>query len=265
VPMEALGLIFLTVTAYLIVRNTQPGLEPHATPSKEVYERAQTATPQRASPPESSEEKQQIRRRAEERSVVEKSVTPAPRVDKTMPLEGPAAKPAAQPGVAPKETAAPELQAARKMKPEEMPTKPVGRSEMAREQAATPAPAAQATRPLEESAPSQERKEAEPSTLTAKRFALEAQPLQLTLHARDAAAASIKIEEAVAQLGGKIIKKESLENTQLLFVQVDAKRVDGLLATLEHLGEVKEKRPPAREAEGDRPIMIKIVPISTSP
>jgi S-adenosylmethionine hydrolase len=151
------------------------------------------------------------------------------------------------------------------MKLEEMGAKPVGRSEMAREQPAAPAPVAQATRPLEETVPSQERKEAEPPTLTAKRFALEAQPQQLTLHARDVAAASIKIEEAVAELGGKIVKKESLENTQLLFVQLDVKRVDGLLATLEDFGQVKEKVSPAKEAEGERTIMIRIVPISPSP
>ncbi len=264
-PMEALGLIFLTVTAYLIVRNTQPGMELLTTPSKEVYERAQTASPQTATPLESSEEKQQIRRRAEERSMAEKSATPAPRADRTMPLESSAAKPAAQPGVAPKETAAPEPQAGRKMKLEEMAAKPVGRSEMAQKQTAMPAPAAQATRPLEESAPSQERKAAEPPPLMAKRFALEAQPLQLTLHARDAAAAGIKIEEAVAELGGKIVKKGSWENTQLLFVQMDVKKVDGLLVTLEHLGEVKEKILPAKEAEGNRAITIKIVPIPTSP
>lgn len=264
-PMEALGLIFLTVTAYLIVRNIQPGMEPLTTPSKEVYERAQTASPQPATPLESSEEEQQIRRRAEEHSTTEKSVTPAPRADKTMPLESSAAKPAAQPGVAPKETGAPEPQAGRKMKLEEMAAKPVGRSEMARKQTAMPAPAAQATRPLEESAPSQERKVAETRALMAKRFALEAQLLQLTLRARDAAAARIKIEEAVAELGGKIIKKESFENTQLLFVQMDVKNVEGLLANLAHLGEVKEEVSPAKEAEGGRTIRIRIVPISPSP
>jgi hypothetical protein len=211
------------------------------------------------------EEKQQTRRKAEEGPMVAKSVTSAPRVDKTLPLESSAAKPAAQPGVAPKDTAAPEPQVAGKMKLEEMPAKSVGRAEMAGKQVAGPAPAAQATRTLKEAASDQERRTAEPPTLTAKNFAPEAQPLQLTLYARDAAAAGIKIEEEVAELGGKIVKKESFENTQLLFVQMDVKNMDELLEALHRFGEVKEKKSPDKEAEGEKTIVIRIVPISPSP
>ena len=260
-PMEAMGLIFLTVTAYLIVRNIQPEITPLPAPSKEVYDRAQPASPQTAAPLKSSEEKLQIRRRAEKRSMVERPPTPAPRVEGTLSLKSSVAKPAARPEVAPKETAAPEPEADRKVKLEEMAAKPAERSAMARKQIAMPAPAAQVTRPLEEAVPRQERRAVEPLALTAKKFALDAQPPQLTLHAQDAAAAGIKIEEAVSRLGGKIVKKESFENTQLLFAQVDVKKVDELLVTMEHLGEIKEKILPAKEAEGSRVITIRIVPI----
>jgi hypothetical protein len=261
-PMEAMGLIFLTVTAYLIVRSIQPEITPLPAPSKEVYERAQPASPQTATPLKSSEEKQQIRRRAEKRSMVERAPTPAPRAEGTLSLESSGAKPAAQPEVAPKEANAPEPEADRKVNLEKMAVKPAERSEMARKQIAMPAPAAQATRPLQEAAPRQERRTVEPLALRAKKSALDAQPPpQLTLHAKDAAAAGIKIEEAVSRLGGKIVKKESFENTQLLFAQVDAKTVNELLVTLEHLGEVKEKILPAKEAEGSRVITIRIVPI----
>lgn len=264
-PVEAMGLIFLTVTAYLIFRNIQPEMKPLVTPSKEIYERAQPASPQTATPLESSEEKKQIRQKAEQPSMAEKSLAPAPRADMTMPLESSAAKPAAQAEMAAKEVAAPEPQPDRKMKLAEMAAKPGERSEMVRKQTAMAAPAAHATRPLEEAAPGQERRAAEPPTLTAKKFALDAQPLQLTLSAKDAPAVGIRIEEAVGQLGGKIIKREAFENTQLLFVQVDVKKVDELLATLEHLGEVTEKVLPAKEAEGSRVITIRIVPIPLSP
>ena len=260
-PMEAMGLIFLTVTAYLIVRTIQPEITPLPAPSKEVYERAQPATPQTATPLKSSEEKQQTRRKAEKRSMAERAPTPAPRAEGTLSLESSGAKPAAQPEVTPKETNAPEPEADRKANLEEMAVKPAERSEMARKQIAMPAPAAQATRPLEEAAPRQERRAVEPLALTAKKSALEAQAPQITLHAKDAAAAAIKIEEAVSRLGGKIVKKESFENTQLLFVQVDAKKLNELLVTLDHLGEVKEKILPAKEAEGSRVITIRIVPL----
>jgi hypothetical protein len=231
-PMEALGLIFLTVTAYFIFRNIQPEMGPLITPSREVYERAQPLGPKTSTPLESAEEKKQALKK-EERSMAGKSVEPAPKMNKAMPLEGSAAKPEETP----KRAATPELQAGRRMKLEEMAAKPAERSEMVGKQTAMPAPAAQATRP----------------------------PLQLTLSAKDAVGAGLRIEEAVTRLGGKTVKKESFENTQLLFVQVDVRKVEELLITLEHLGEVKEKIPPAKEAEGTRVITIKIVPISPSP
>jgi hypothetical protein len=264
-PVEAMGLIFLTVTAYLIFRNIQPEIKPLVTPSEEIYERAQPASPQRAAPLESSAEKKGIRQKAEQPSMADKPVAPAPGADMTMPMESSAAKPAPQAEMAAREAGAPEPQPGRKMKLEEMAAKPGERSEVVRKQAAMAAPTAHATRPLEEAAPEQERRVAEPPTLTAKQLALEAQPLQLTLSAKDAPAVGSRIEEAVGQLGGKIIKRESLENAQLLFVQVDVKKVEELLATLEHLGEVIEKLLPAKEAEGSRVITIKIVPISPSP
>jgi anti-sigma factor RsiW len=259
-PMEALGLIFLTVTAYFIFRNIQPEMGPLITPSREVYERAQPTGPQTATPLESPEEKKQSLKK-EERSMAGKSVEPPPKMNKAMPLEGSAAKPEETP----KRAITPGLQADRRMKLEEMAAKPAERSEIVGKQAAMPAPAAQATRPSEEAVARQERRVTEAPTLTAKKLALDAQPLQLTLNAKDAAAVGLKVEEAVTRLGGKTVKKESFESTQLLFVQVDVRKVDELLITLEHLGEVKEKISPAKEGEGTRMITIKIIPISSSP
>ena len=260
-PMEAVGLIFLTVAAYLIVQKTQPEMKPLLTPSKEVYERAQPAGPPTAAPLESSKEREQIKRKAEELSLAGKPVAPAPKADQTSPLESSAAKPAGQPEVAQKVAAAPEPQADRRMKLKEMAPESAERSQMARKQAAAPAPPVQAAKPLEEAASREERREAERPALAGKGMAHEAQPLRFTLQVRDATAAGIKIEEAVTRLGGKIIKKESLENAQILSAEVEAKKMDELLATLGHLGEIKDKVRLAREAEGVRVITIKILPV----
>jgi Predicted integral membrane protein (DUF2275)/Putative zinc-finger len=249
-PMEAVGLIFLTVAAYLIVQKTQPEMKPLLTPSKEVYERAQPSSPQTATPLESSKEREQIKRKAEGLSLAEKPAAAAPKADQTSPLESSAAKPAGQPEVAQKVAAAPEPQADRWMKPKEMGPESAERSQMARKQAAPPV---QAAKPLEEAASRQERREAEPPAL---RFSLEV---------KDVTRAGTKIEEAVTQLGGKIIKKESLENAQILSAEVEAKKIDELLATLGHLGEIKDKVRLAREAEGSMVITIKILPVPTAP
>jgi len=264
-PMEAVGLIFLTVAAYLIVEKTQPEMKPLLTPSKEVYERAQPSSPQTATPLESSKERNQIKRKAEELYLAEKPAAPVPKADQALPLESSAAKPAAQPEVARKIAAAPEAQADRRMKLKETAPEPAERAEVARKQAAAPAPPVQAAKPLEGVASREGRREAERPALAGKGLAREAQPLRFTLQARDAAAAGIKIEEAVTRLGGRIIKKESFENAQILSAEVEAKKMDDLLATLGHLGEIKDKVRLAREAEGNRLITIKILPIPASP
>ena len=264
-PMEAVGLIFLTVAAYLIVQKTQPEMKPLSTPSKGVYERAQPAGPPTATPLESSKERNQIKRKADELYLAEKPAAPVPKADQTLPLESSAAKPAAQPEGARKLAPPPESQADRKIKLKEMAPEPAERPEVARKQAAPPAPPVQAARPLGEVVSREERREAERPALAGKGLALVAQPLRFTLQVRDATAAGIKIEEAVTRLDGKIIKKESFENAQILSAEVDAQKVDKLLATLEHLGEIKEKVLPAKETEGNRLITIKILPIPALP
>ena len=252
-PMEAVGLIFLTVAAYLIVQKTQPEMKPLLTPSKEVYERAQPSSPQTATPLESSKERNQIKRKADELYLAEKPAAPVPKADQTLPLESSAAKPAAQPEGARKLAPPPESQADRKIKLKEMAPEPAERSEIAHKQAAAPAPAVQTAKPLDEATSREERREAKRPAL---RFSLEV---------KDVTEAGTKIEEAVTRLGGRIIKKESFENAQILSAEVEAKKKDELLATLRNLGEVKEKVLPAKETEGNRLITIKILPIPASP
>ena len=261
-PMEAVGLILLTVAAYLIVEKTQPEMNPLLTPPKEVYERAQPSSPQTATPLESSKERKQIKKKADQLYLAEKPTAPVPQADQTLPLESSTAKLAGQPEVGQKVATAPEPQADRMMKLKEMVPESAERSQMARKPAAPPV---QAAKPLDEAASREEKREADRPALAGKGLALEAQPLRFTLQARDAAAAGIKIEEAVTRLGGKIIKKESLENAQILSAEVEAKKMDELLATLTHLGEIKDKVLPAGETEGSRMITIKILPVPTSP
>ena len=264
-PMEAVGLIFLTVAAYLIVQKTQPEMKPLLTPSKEVYERAQPSSPQTATPLESSKERKQIKRKADEHYLAEKPAAPVPKADQTFPLENLAAKSAKKPEVAQKVAAAPEPQADRRMKLKEMAPESVERSQMARKQAAAPAPPVQAAKPLEEAASREERTEAERPALAGKGLVGKAQTLRVSLEVKDVTAAGTKIEEAVTRLGGKIIQKESFENAQILSAEVDAQKMDELLTTLEHLGEIKEKVLPAREGIGNRVVTIKILPIRKSP
>jgi hypothetical protein len=151
------------------------------------------------------------------------------------------------------------------MKLKEMAAEPTERSEVARKQAAAPATPMQAARPLDEAASREERRDAERPALAGKGLVGKAQTLRFSLEVKDVTEAGTKIEEAVTRLGGKIIKKESFENAQILSAEVEAKRIDELLATLGNLGEIKDKARLAREEEGSRVVTIKILPIPAAP
>jgi anti-sigma factor RsiW len=264
-PVEAVGLIFLTVAAYLIVQKTQPEMKPLLMPPKEVYERAQPSSPQTATPLESSKERMQVKGRADELHLAEKPAAPVPKAGQASPSESSAAKSATQAEGARKEAAAPEPQADRRMKLKETAREPAEPSEVAPKQAAPPAPPAQAAKPLREAASREERREAERPALAGKGLVGRAQTLRFSLEVKDVTEAGTKIEEAVTRLGGKIIKKESFENAQILSAEVEAKKMDELLATLGRMGEIKDKVQLAREAEGSRVVTIKILPIPASP
>ena len=61
----------------------------------------------------------------------------------------------------------------------------------------------------------------------------------LTLTVQDVNAARSEIEKALAELGGRIIKTESLERKELLTVELSSGQREALLDKLKVLGEVK--------------------------
>jgi hypothetical protein len=81
----------------------------------------------------------------------------------------------------------------------------------------------------------------------------------LTIHVKDIETADKEIEKAFTQLGGKIIKTGSFDNKQVITAELDSKHIKDLFEKLKLIGEVKGKESVFEVLEGDITITIEIV------
>ncbi len=65
--------------------------------------------------------------------------------------------------------------------------------------------------------------------------------IRITLNVEDSYNADNEVQVAVTNLGGVVLKKQSLENKKILFVLLDLQRVKALIERLKVTGEVKEE------------------------
>ncbi len=65
--------------------------------------------------------------------------------------------------------------------------------------------------------------------------------IHVTVKVKDIETANKEIEKAVAQLAGKVIKAESLENRKIITVELSPDKTNALLEKLKLIGEVEEK------------------------
>lgn len=262
-PVEAVGLIFLTVMVYYIIRDIQPELKTFPAGSEKAYEKeglSQTSETTASAKP--AEEKREIFQKEESRSPAESLAAPGPKGGVPPSSEGPATKPGE---FARKQAVAPQTQSSQSSQLEEVAAKPGERSEMMGKKETAPSLAPRSAESFKDLSLKEEKKMGAPPRLAARGSARDTQALHLTLRTQDATGAGRKLEEAVTQLGGKIIKKESVENVQIFSVQIAAEKMAEFGATLGGLGKVQDAEWPAQEAEGDRFITIKILPASTQP
>ena len=89
--------------------------------------------------------------------------------------------------------------------------------------------------------------------------------ISLTINVKDIETAGKEIEKAFTQLGGRIIKTESFENKEVVTTQLDSKKLKELFERLKRIGEVKEKEADLKVLEGDVSITIEIIKITTQP
>jgi hypothetical protein len=101
--------------------------------------------------------------------------------------------------------------------------------------------------------------EAEPSKLRLARVGRGREDISLTVNVKAIEAASKEIEKAFMQLGGKIIKREYLENRNVIVGELDSKKVKELFKKLRPIGDFKDKALALEDRESSVEITIEIV------
>jgi len=81
----------------------------------------------------------------------------------------------------------------------------------------------------------------------------------IRIHVMDVQLASEKIENLLGQLGARKIKRESLQNTEVISAELQAEKIKDLFDKLASIGEVKEKGVPSDIPDRDTGIRIEIV------
>jgi hypothetical protein len=263
-PIGAVGLIFLTVMVYYIIRELQPELKNFPAGSEEMYEKeGPSKNSEITSSVKPPEKKREVFQKEESRSPAESPAAPEPKGGVSPPSGGVVTQPE---DFARKQAIAPQTQAGQGRRVEEANAKPVERSEISDKQEAAPSPARQrAESAFKDRVLKEGEKMSAPPRLAAGGVPRDTQTPHLTLTTRDAPGAGRKLEEAVPPLGGKIIKKELIGKIQIFSVQMAAEKMGEFKATLESLGKIQEPEWPAQETEGDRLLTIEILPASPQP
>ena len=235
-PIQAVAVVFLAVTAFSIYRSIQPAQTPSEARIQEFA--AQQEAPQKGA-------------RAKDHTIVRKppdrlrKVPQSPgykALDMKMEYEKPApAKPAEQPMPGKKEAAVGERFAA----PQDVaPT-------MMQDEAIGAAP--QAETKLKSAAPARRALKALPTD--------KAGPV-IIVRVKDIEAAAREVEQAITQLGGSITRTDNIEEKKVFVAKVNAQKLPDLKNKLKHIGKVTDESVAQQFQDGQVELKIELVPDS---
>jgi hypothetical protein len=252
-PIEAVALVLVCLSAYLVYRTAEPQVRLGETPPVEEYGKE---LPKNVPPPATAPR--------------EKGRTSEKRGTESFPVLAPHRKsekasdetrlPAPHPGP---ETVAPHR--------EEVPSPAARKSESApnaRKMEQSPLSAStpkEARHPLP-AAPADEERSGFESKSAGRQFessAVGKRPaVSLKIEGADSVSAAREIEQEISRLGGRLIKTQASGKARTLTVLVDARKLPALLDKLRPLGNVKgtETQPPAAEEAGEVTVIIELVP-----
>lgn len=80
----------------------------------------------------------------------------------------------------------------------------------------------------------------------------------LTINVKDIEAARKEIEKAFTQLGGKVIETEDFEQRNVIFAELDSKKIKELFSKLKLIGEVRERALPSEARKGTIEVRMEI-------
>jgi hypothetical protein len=234
-PIEAVAVAFLTITAFYIYQSIQPGMKLAEAPmegyaakqgapasgiARDKLDQANGPSLRSKQVPQAPEYKA-----LDMRQEYESFPPPRPEDRATARTPAPAKREAAL-----EKRAAPAPAAERIMKEQES-AGTAGKREEAKPFAGF---VAQDEAPREAPAPAHK----------AKAFAFAEKKetgTQVTVKVKDIETANKEIEKAAAQLAGKVIKTESLENKKVITVEISSDKANALFEKLKLIGEVEEK------------------------
>lgn len=107
--------------------------------------------------------------------------------------------------------------------------------------------------------------EAPPSKLKLARVWRGREGISLTMDVKEITPAGREIEEALVQLGGRIIKKEHSQDRSLITAELDSERVEKLCEKLRSIGKLEDKGLAFEGREGKVKINIEIVKTAIHP
>jgi len=239
-PVGAIATIAIALTTLYVFRTIEPEIKLAKSPTEEATPQV---SPREQLPPLKYEE--------------DKGATPPGLpLDKRGSVEGLSSKPAEQPVPSKKPEPVREVPKA----PE-----PMKQADLSEEQrrAAAPAsgkdvsPSSVGTLAKEEA-----KREAAPAAPRMKAMAEERkESVRVTVHVKDVESAQKEIERHISELGGKVVKKESYENKDILTAEIDSGKLKELYERLKSVGQVKEKDIDFEGAKGEVGIRIEIISI----
>jgi len=266
-PLEAVALVFLTVTSYLLIRTMEPELATVGAPAETRHEQQLPATPAPAAP----QEKQAAPAQPVERKPVaarEEATAPTRQADSYEPERK--SKKSAAPAAELKQEAAPSTPAppaVKEVSPSAMGAQPVAKPEPARgRDVAAPGSSQQMMRgPAYDGAAREAQRQEAPAARAKSSVATPGRVGEITLSVRDASIAEKAIELAVRELGGRIVNIVSSATSRSMVVAIDSRRQPEFLARLGRLGEVRRKPVILEQPAGEQLLTIKLLTVSVVP
>ena len=246
-PIQAVAVLFLAITAYYVYQNINP-IEKYSEAPLAKFEAAKPAAPMLSPAPEP---------KMQGESALPKKVPQAPQY-KALDMKLEYGKPAPPAPLARAGAPAPAASSA--------PVIEAKKDAVLGKQAFAPRPVAPAEMQgkAERSAGFVVAREAQPSERAfrtkAKSAIAETSGIRLSLSVTDIVAADKKVASIVRELKGVVIRKETNVDTRILVVSVDAKILGTLQEKLGKLGTLKEKEIPSASSQGLLQVEIMLTP-----
>lgn len=221
-PIEAVAVVLIAVTALYIFKSIQPEIKPVKVPSEEIT----TQIP--------SQEKEKFSTVVESKKNL---IPPSPPLEKGGKggFEAEQAMPSKKPGVTDKSTEAPQAPALLSKHDKSMPSAVVTAKEEAKSEALGRSPKAKSLSETREDI------------------------LSFTIHVRDIDTALKEIEKSLIQHGSEIVKIEHLEDKDMFTAKIDSQKLNQLITEFKDIGKVEEKTITSKTNQGIIEIRIEIV------